>query len=414
MLGSSVAATALALLALVPSSLATTIPLRRRDTGITNADGSINIEKLDLEASHLAKKYERTRNNWKANSIANPKSKISRKSKRGVLKLTTQDTAVWTGTVTVGTPAQTLNIYFDSGSSDFTIASSSCPSSSCGTKNRYTVAKSTTAVKTSTTVTTNFVDGTSSSGALVEDTVHIAGLVATSQDIIAATSLSSTVSDLEADGMGLAYPSLSQAFSASLPFTLYSQNQGGRPQNFAMLLKSSGTSEITFGAWNRAHVGAQPIKWFNVLLPTGSSFRSYWQIGASLPYLNGSPASTTYATHIIDSGTTFIVAPPSAAAAFYAQISGAEQYSDNYWTFPCATPPDLSFSFARVTNQLFSVSAYNFNLGYLAEDPTRCVGAVIGQNLGLGTSWILGDAFMMNWYIIHDVAANRIGIAQPR
>lgn len=34
-----------------------------------------------------------------------------------------------------------------------------------------------------------------------------------------------------------------------------------------------------------------------------------------------------------------------------------------------------------------------FNLGYLAEDPTRCVGAVIGQNLGLGSSWILGDAF---------------------
>ena len=34
-----------------------------------------------------------------------------------------------------------------------------------------------------------------------------------------------------------------------------------------------------------------------------------------------------------------------------------------------------------------------FNLGYIQEDPTRCVGAVVGADLGVGSSWILGDAF---------------------
>lgn len=63
--------------------------------------------------------------------------------------------------------AQNFQIYFDTGSSDFTVASTTC-GTSCGSKNRYNVAGSSTANKTSTTVTTNFVDGTSSSGSVAD------------------------------------------------------------------------------------------------------------------------------------------------------------------------------------------------------------------------------------------------------
>lgn len=191
-------------------------------------------------------------------------------------------------------------MYFDTGSSDFTVSSTACSSSSCGTKNRYNVASSSTAVKTSKTITTSFVDGTSSSGTLVDDTVGIAGLTATGQDIIAATSLSSTVADLESDGlydfsfthieplvlttvsssfrMGLAYPSLSQALSSSLPFTLYKQSQGGRPQWFSLNLKSSGTSQIVFGGYNRAKIGTAPTRWFTSKLEDGTTSHTYWSV----------------------------------------------------------------------------------------------------------------------------------------
>jgi hypothetical protein len=60
--------------------------------------------------------------------------------------------------------AQNFNMYFDTGSSDFTVASTNCPNSKCGTKDRYDVAASSTAVQTSTYVRTNFVDGTTSEG----------------------------------------------------------------------------------------------------------------------------------------------------------------------------------------------------------------------------------------------------------
>lgn len=57
-------------------------------------------------------------------------------------------------------------MYFDTGSSDFTVASTNCPNSKCGTKDRYDVAASSTAVQTSTYVRTNFVDGTTSEGSV--------------------------------------------------------------------------------------------------------------------------------------------------------------------------------------------------------------------------------------------------------
>ncbi|BGP14335.1 hypothetical protein JCM10213v2_002282 [Rhodosporidiobolus nylandii] len=444
MLGSSAVAFTVALLAVASPSTATTVELKKRDLGLINADGSVCLESLKVEASRL---YKCNRKNWRYHAYGEDPTTRSSRLKRGTITLSSPEYAVWTGKIQIGTPAQTFDIYFDTGSSDFTVASTSCPSSSCGTKDRYNVAASSSAVTTSTTITTNFVDGSSSSGTLVHDTVVGGALTATEQDVIAASSLSSTVSDIPSDGlyahfpppsfldfvlgicsagterneanfaptriMGLAYPALSQAFSSSLPFTLYSQSQGGRPQWFGMRLSNTAVSQLTFGGYNRARV-AGSVKWFNVKLETGAQFRTYWQIGASAPYVNGVQAVSSRTNHILDSGTTLVVAPPSAAAEFWASVPNSAVYDSNFWTYPCNSPPNVEFSFARQTLKMFGIAADDFNLGYLPEDNSRCVGAVIAQNLGLGSSWILGDAFLTSWYIIHDVANNLIGIAPPR
>jgi hypothetical protein len=141
--------------------------------------------------------------------------------------------------------------------------------------------------------------------------------------------------------MGLAYPSLSQALSTAVPFTLYQQNQGGRPQWFALSLKSSGTSQITFGGYNRAKIASSGTKWFTSKLEDGTTSHTYWQIGGSTPYVNGSPALTTKVNHILDSGTTLIVASPSQAALFWAKIPNSKVYNSNYWSFVSPCPPFL-------------------------------------------------------------------------
>jgi len=38
----------------------------------------------------------------------------------------------------------------------------------------------------------------------------------------------------------------------------------------------------------------------------------------------------------------------------------------------------------------------------------------MAANLGIGSSWILGDAFLLSHYVVHDVARGRVGLAAPR
>ncbi|CEQ42189.1 SPOSA6832_03977, partial [Sporobolomyces salmonicolor] len=343
-----------AVLAAAPAPAdAITIPLSRRDLGIKQADGSVSFSALQEEASRLSTTGRRCDSTWR----------------------------------TVGIRAQSFNIYFDTGSSDFTVASTSC-TTSCDTKNRYNVGASSTAYKTSTTVTTNFVDGTASSGTLVNDVVSAAGLTATNQSVIAATSLSSSVSSIDSDGMGLAWPALSQAFSTALPFTLYNQGQGSQPWFGLRLSNTPGVSQLTFGGYNRARVNGSP-RWLSITKDSGDTFNTYWQVGGSAPYVNGAQAITTRVNHIFDSGTTLIVAPPTAAAQFWASVPGSAQYDDNFYTYPCDSPPTVEFSFARITLQKYGISSDDFNLGYLSENQTH-------------------------WYMVHDVKNARVGFGSPR
>ncbi|GAA5975693.1 hypothetical protein JCM10908_005246 [Rhodotorula pacifica] len=400
-----------------------TIELQKRDgSSLRNGDGSVNIAALEAETAHLSSKYQRTRASWRYHAFggADPSARMTREKRdvekralAGSLTLSRPTYAKWYGQVTIGTPAQAFEMYFDTGSSDFTVASTACPASSCGAKTRYNVDASSTAVRTSTYVATTFVDGTTSQGPLVRDTVSIAGVSVTSQDVVAASSLSSSVANITSDGMGLAYPSLSSAYSRSFMFTAVAQNQYIYPW-FSLGLTNSptGTSTITFGSYNRRYLNGI-VRYFPVATQSGTSTRTYWQIGGSNPYVNNMPAGTRV-NHILDSGTTLIVAPTSAAATFWAKVPGSQFYESGYYTYPCATPPTVAFSFGLIASQLYSVLPEEFNLGYLSQDPSRCVGAVVGADLGLGTSWILGDAFLTNVYVIHDIGQNRIGLAPPR
>lgn len=87
-------------------------------------------------------------------------------------------------------------------------------------------------------------------------------------------------------------------------------------------------------------------------------------------------------------------APLSSAAEFYAAIEGSSKLDDNHWTFPCDTQPTFSFVFGKTSKKAFAVDPDEFNLGYLESEPSRCVGAVVGQDLGLGTSWVSFSTWM--------------------
>lgn len=91
-------------------------------------------------------------------------------------------------------------MFFDSGSTDLTLPSSLCSDDNCGSKARYSVNTSASAVSGGNDVVSNFADGSASKGAWIKDTVTAGGLTSV-QSIVAATELSATIKSLDSDGL---------------------------------------------------------------------------------------------------------------------------------------------------------------------------------------------------------------------
>ena len=72
--------------------------------------------------------------------------------------------------VKIGTPGVTLNLDFDTGSSDLWVPSSSCTSSTCKSKRKYTASASSTSSKKSGTFSIEYGDGSTVSGPIYTET----------------------------------------------------------------------------------------------------------------------------------------------------------------------------------------------------------------------------------------------------
>jgi len=122
---------------------------------------------------------------------------------------------------------------------------------------------------------------------------------------------------------------------------------------------------------------------------------------------------TQSSSAIIDSGTSFLVGPSSDVSKI-ASAAGAT-YSARYglYTVSCtATLPTLTFTLGSSTSSTsFSLSTSNWRL----NQNGLCYLAMEGSNMNSPTGgymWILGDAFMRDWYSIFDIGGNRMGFAQ--
>ena len=61
---------------------------------------------------------------------------------------------------------------------------------------------------------------------------------------------------------------------------------------------------------------------------------------------------------------------------------------------------------------LISVNASSFNLGPRQDGSGLCIGALVGQDMGLGTNvWLVGDSFMKNVYTVFSFEQSAVGFA---
>ncbi|KDN35437.1 hypothetical protein RSAG8_11575, partial [Rhizoctonia solani AG-8 WAC10335] len=276
-----------------------------------------------------------------------------------------EDDLLWAGTITIGTPGQSFLIEFDTGSADLWVPSSSCTLSGCSPHKRYTASPPSTSSKKSGVFSIQYGDGSTASG------VHLRGHRDsgwTHQHFFPVTESSSFASDPEDGILGLEFNFISSIGQPTLIDNLYSKGKISSP-TFAFHLATSG-SELYLG-------GVDTAKY------TGS--------------ITYSGAMT------IDSGTTVIVGPTSSVSSWWSKVSGAAACSTSvcgttgYYTYLCASPPTVSFTFG---GKSFTIPSSDFNLDTIDDAGTRCVGAIVGTSGVPDNTWIVGDTLMKQTYTV--------------
>ncbi|TPX19117.1 uncharacterized protein E0L32_011190 [Thyridium curvatum] len=296
--------------------------------------------------------------------------------------------------VSIGTPPQTLNLDFDTGSSDLWVFSSETPSSERNGQNIYDPGSSSTANQMSGyTWSISYGDGSSSNGDVYQDQVTVGGLTVAQQAVESAQQVSSSFTSQSAiDGLlGLGFDSLNTVSPQKQPtwfdsikpsldaplFTADLKYHAPGTYNFGYIDSSAYTGDITYTS-----VNTNP---------------GYWTFTSSGYAIGTGSFSSSSISGIADTGTTLLYLPTSIVRAYYAKIRGSSN-SNTYggYVFPCsATVPSFTFGVgsARIT-----IPGTFINYGPVQTGSSTCFGGMQSSS-GVGIN-IFGDVALKAAFVV--------------
>ncbi|CAE6412871.1 unnamed protein product [Rhizoctonia solani] len=313
---------------------------------------------------------------------------------------------LWSGPVTVG--QRTFNVDFDTGSSDFFLASDQCPTAQCAGKNIYVPSQSSTSAKTANSFQISFGDGSAVRANVFTDTISIGGLAITNSGVGAVTQLSQSFTNAGGDTsdglMGMAFPVLAESKQTPYFTNLAKLSPTQGMMSFKFVGKNAPGSELTVGGMNAAAFTGQVA--FSPVLTTQGQPPSFWTINMGQASVGGKPVQTTSQFATIDTGTSVVIAPQADAQAIYAAIPGSQLGQNGLFTYPCNANPDVALNFA---GQNFNIKAADMSLGSDATN-TTCVGAIVPS--AQRNAWLVGDSFLKNVYTVFDQTNLQVGFAK--
>ncbi|KAG8919744.1 hypothetical protein FRC01_001140 [Tulasnella sp. 417] len=291
------------------------------------------------------------------------------------------------GPVSLGTPGQESTVLFDTGSSDLIIP----------------------------LFEIQYLDGSASRGTIALDVVTVAGLSVANQSFGAIQTESNDQGLPSAGIMGMGFPS--NAETRATPFFWNLVHNSALASNLFSFYLSRDVetgSELCFGCVDSTKYTGE-ISWYPLDTTVTNGTNYWWNIVGDGISVGGSQPSGRVEA-IIDSGTTLIYVPPLVAEELYRTIPGSTEdildLGQGYYTFPCDNHvllPPISFVFGGMA---YEVNKEDFNIGAIDIFGDRCVGGIVGMDIGLPVpAAILGVEFMKGWYSVFDLNGLRVGFA---
>ncbi|XP_069696621.1 lysosomal aspartic protease-like isoform X1 [Periplaneta americana] len=308
-----------------------------------------------------------------------------------------------TGKICIGTPCQTFNVMFDTGSSDVWVSSTRCRSDSCKLQNRYNAAKSSTYRRRTGQYQIRY-----GSGELVavnaQDTLRIGKIAVKNQVFGEAETSTSGFASNALDGiLGLAFESL--VHGDGLPVFYNMVEQGLVTEPIFTFCKSIETddnpvNEIIFG-------GSDPNRYKGEMFYAPIIGEQHWKIKISNISV-GNKVTCRGCHAIVDSGTTLIRGPEEYIKDVN-DLIGAEPYESGQYKVTCDITqlPDVTFN---INGNSVTIPPINY---VLSENDDLCLtGFAVSQSTA--TFWILGGVFQDGLCTLFDMERKRVGFATIR
>ncbi|CAD6440007.1 7749c42c-c53e-47a0-aeb0-0767cc4bb6ba [Sclerotinia trifoliorum] len=349
--------------------------------------------------------------------------KLRRRSKTVAATLDNEETLYFVNG-TLGTPAQSLRLHIDTGSSDLwvnTATSTLCSEgrSPCKAAGTYSANSSSTYAYVASDFNISYVDGSGASGDYVTDTFTIG---------------STTLDKLQ---FGIGYTSSSPEGILGVGYEI-NEVQVGRAmksayKNLPAQMVSDGlinsnafslwlndldanTGSILFGGVDTARYHGQLET-----LPIQKESGYYAEFLITLTEVmlgNLVIAQDQSLAVLLDSGSSLTYLPDAIAEAIYEQVDAQYDYSEGAAYVPCSLASNssaLNFTFTSPTIQVtmdelvIPVTSSNGQQLRFTDGTAACLFGIAPA--GESTA-VLGDTFIRSAYIVYDLANNEISLAQ--
>ncbi|PCH40757.1 acid protease [Wolfiporia cocos MD-104 SS10] len=311
--------------------------------------------------------------------------------------------------VSIGTPPVTLHLDFDTGSSDLWVWSSEIAGAHQYREQHrvYHPHRSSTAEHTNGKWEISYGDGSSASGDVYTDNVHVAGIHIQGQAVEVAHHLSSAfLKDGGNDGLlGLAWPKLNTVQPHRVATPMQNMMEKGLINPPVFTVKLGHGSEPSFYSFGYIDHTVTPHE---IVYHHIDNSKGFWEVASTAYAVNRQHRRRNQNnTAILDTGTTLCLVHDDVVEQIYHQIPGA-RYSNRRggWIYPHhAKVPEIHLAIGHTMYRLNAVDFPCSNAG----DGLNFGGIQSRGNLDYD---IFGDVFLKSLYVVFNQGEKKVGVAQ--